>query len=712
MTGISLEALDAVPWDRLESALPQHPVQEVPRALRRLALAGWAATEEDCYPLFFCLAAGNGRVSSAATAALPYVVGLAADPGMGARVTLVELLECLFREAATAEPHLVDEEWPATWRRHRGAVRALLADPDPEVRRAAIPIAGGVAPLLERWRAEADPTVRLPVLLALGVAAAEAADAATEGSAAGVAEHGAARVKDGAGRVKDGAALVEDGAAPVEDGAGPVEEARAVLAGVLRDGGPVMKVAAMHAWACLDPDVPVRQADLLVEILTDTDVRPQFEAVWWVPGVEAAFSREDVVSWTGSLFDHAPKTAASFVVRLAEAAGRIGDTDLCRAALDEAWRLLVLRPSAAPALLPVAGGLLANPDDAVRLKAANLLAMLGRRAAVYADRLATLVDDPGEDGVTFIDGTVGDYARWALARIGDMRALPGLVEQLYEPYREHYSRSYCNGDPRLPDIDDVLVPLRAHADVLLPALREVMRHHAAHNGGHGPLTGAFLRVLEAWGQDALPALPEVVQLLDDTRGSLAAADVLAAMGPAAACAEPALRGCTILDHPANHWQVAWAAWRIGGDAPSALRLIGNAVLHEEGPFYGPVYLLAGFGPSAAPYADRVRHIMENAEGRHRMQAAVTLWSITGEPEPSTSVLEEFVLPIADGDDSYGTFGDALRSLTRIGVITPAVRTALRTVKGFDRRLSPCRDYRAFLQDEELRAAIEEVLALP
>ncbi|MEU9015388.1 hypothetical protein AB0D12_37875 [Streptomyces sp. NPDC048479] len=201
-----------------------------------------------------------------------------------------------------------------------------------------------------------------------------------------------------------------------------------------------MKVAAMHAWACLDPDVPVRQADLLVEILTDADVRPQFEAVWWVPGVDSgAFFRAEVVSWTGSLFDHSPKTAAASVVRLADAAGRIGDTDLCRAARDEAWRLLVQRPSAAPALLPVAGGLLADPDGTVRLKAANLLAMLGRRAAVYADRLATLVDDPGEDGVTFIDGTVGDYARWALARIGDTPALPGLVERLGGWRRLHAS---------------------------------------------------------------------------------------------------------------------------------------------------------------------------------------------------------------------------------------------------------------------------------
>ncbi|MCX4613328.1 hypothetical protein OHB25_16955 [Streptomyces mirabilis] len=68
----------------------------------------------------------------------------------------------------TARPDLVDAGWPAAWRRHRGAVLALLADPDPDVRREAIPLADGVVPLLERWRAETDPAVRLPVLLRLG----------------------------------------------------------------------------------------------------------------------------------------------------------------------------------------------------------------------------------------------------------------------------------------------------------------------------------------------------------------------------------------------------------------------------------------------------------------------------------------------------------------------------------------------------------------
>ncbi|MFF4352045.1 HEAT repeat domain-containing protein [Streptomyces sp. NPDC001530] len=675
MTGISLEALDAVPWGRLESASPQDPVKEVPRALRRLARAGGAATEDQCHPLFSCLAWGSGRMPSAATAALPFIVALAADPGMGARTTLVDLLVYLSQAAEKAEPHLVDEGWPAAWRRHWDAIRALLADPDSKVRRTALPLADGVAALLERWRAETDPAVRLPVLLALGEAAADAIDA-------------------------EGDALRS------------VEEVRAVLADVLRDGGPVMRVAAVHAWARLDREVPVRQLDLLVEVLSDTAVRPEFEAVWYLPDVDDAFSREDVVAWTASLFNHAPETAISFVVRLAGAAHRTGDSELHRAVLDDAWRLLVERPSVAPAVLPLAGELLADRDAAVRLKAANLLAVLGPQAAPYADGLAALLDDRGEDDVTYNEGTVGAYARWALARIGDPRALPGLVERLYEPYREHYSRGYVSGDPHLPEVEDVLAPLRAHAHVLLPALREAIRHQAAHNNGLGPLTDNFLRVLEAWGPDALPALPEIVPLLGDTRASLSVVDVLVAMGPAAASTEPALRTCAILDYPGNHHKVAWAAWRIGGgDGASALRLIGDAVLTEDGPLYGPVHLLADFGPAAAPYAGRVRHTMENTEGWQRIQAAVALWSITGEPEPTLSVLEECVLRMADGDDKYWVSHDALRALARIGTITPSVRAALLTVQASDRRLSPYRDYRAFLQDEELRSTIEDVLAL-
>lgn len=90
MAGIVLETLDDVPWERLESALGHYPAKEMRRALRRLALKGGAATEEDCYPLFDCFALSTGRVASVATAALPFVVALADDPDMGARATLVQ----------------------------------------------------------------------------------------------------------------------------------------------------------------------------------------------------------------------------------------------------------------------------------------------------------------------------------------------------------------------------------------------------------------------------------------------------------------------------------------------------------------------------------------------------------------------------------------------------------------------------------------------
>ncbi|WP_149830436.1 HEAT repeat domain-containing protein [Streptomyces tailanensis] len=664
VAGVVLDGLDEVPWERLESAIALHPAEEMRGVLRRLAAKGEAATEEDCYPLFDCFALGTGRVAPAATAALPFVVALARDPAMGARLTLVELLTGLAETAAEAEPGKVDAEWPEAWRRHRHRLRALLADPRPEVRRQALSLAEGVGELLERWRAETDPTVRVSVLLALGTATRTAdADA--------------------------------------------VDRVRAVLTEVLRTDDPVMRVVAVHAWAWFEPRAAVRELDLLVEVLSDPAVRPRFEAIWYVPDVESAFTREDVVSWAAGLFKDVPHAALDFVIRLIDVARRNGDAPLCRASLDEAWRLLVLRPSAASALLPLAGALLADPDDGVRYRAAHLLAVLGGRAAPYADALAALLDDPGEAG-DLIEGTVGDQARWALTRIGDERALPGLVEQLHAPYEGQWSRAYCSGDPRLPEVEDVLTPLSAHAETLLPAVRELLRK----DGKGGSLTCCFLGVLREWGPAAAPALPEVVALLDDARYSVSAMEALMAMGPAARSAEPAVRRATVLDHPGNHQYVAWAACRVGGDRDAALGPIAEAVLTEEGPLYGPVERLGDFGPAAAPYADRVRHIMEHSDGWQRLKAAIALWSITAEPEPTVSVLTEYVLAMADGDDSYGFLHDALKAFARIGTVTPAARAALRTLRDSDRRLSVHGDYRAILLDEEMRSAIDEVLALP
>ncbi|MER6775964.1 MULTISPECIES: HEAT repeat domain-containing protein [unclassified Streptomyces] len=656
VTGALSKALDAVVWDGLETRPETDPVEDVARALRRLASAGTQAVEEDCYPLYSLVTRDGCETPSAAAVALPFVIALAADPAMGVRVDLVDLL------AAMHAPALAGEDWSGAW--------ALLADPEPTVRRAATALPAGVARLLERWRVEADPTVRLPLLLALGEAASREAAPAE--------------------------------AAPAEAGE-PARQARAVLAGVLEGDDPVLRLAAVHASAELDRELPVRQLDRLIEVFSDLALRPRFESVWYTPDIETPWTREDLVRSTAWLLGHDPEAELSFAVRLVESARCSGDGALCREALDLAWRLLTERRSVEASLLPLAGGLLADPDGAVRLRAANILAVLGPAAAPYADRLAELLDDDASD--PYLDGSVREIARWALTRIGDPRALPGLVEQL-RAQEEEQGRGYVIGDPRRPDTKDVLIPLRAHADALLPAMRETIRHCGARGGA----TRSLLPVLEAWGEDALPALPDLIPLLADTWTSIDVMSVLLAIGPAAAPAVPAVLASQVLDDPGNHRFVARTAARLGADRAEAPRLVGEAVMRAEEPELGPIGGLCAFGRDAAPSAQRVRFAMENSTHWPRLTAAITLWEITGRAEPTMRVLEEFVLPIADGGDGFRLFGDALRALIRMGEISPAIREALLAVRQSDRRLSAEGGYPMVLRDQELRGLIEEAMA--
>lgn len=148
-----------------------------------------------------------------------------------------------------------------------------------------------------------------------------------------------------------------------------------------------------------------------------------------------------------------------------------------------------------------------------------------------------------------------------------------------------------------------------------------------------------------------------------------------------------------------------------GDRAAALRLVGDAVMTAEVPEHGPFSSLAEFGRDAAPYAERVRSIHESStRWWARLTTAVTLWSITGQADPAVQVLEEYVLPVADGDDGFGSFREALKGLIRIGEISPVIRDALLTVRESERRLSQHDGYEAILQDEELRRLIEQVLA--
>ncbi len=467
------DALDAVDWRALEAVGPDHPATDVPKVLRRIALADATTRPEavgrafgDLQDLLVASWQNLGRGTDVGVVALPFLVDLALDPQTVARPDLVELLVCLACDvegSEAGEPGATgeaDSARAAAWRRQWPRIRGLLDDGDPVVRRVALQlISDRTGALLERWQVETDPSARVSLLVALGRAAA-----------------------------------AEDPGRPT------YAEVRALLDAVRHDEDPVLRVAAVIAAALLDPRAVLRARPMLLEILTDPVVAPRFGQVWYILDCEVPYERNDVAARVVELLAFEPTVATSFVAALAEAGIRIGDAELRRCALDEAWRLLTARPSTAAAVLPLAAGLLADPDDDVRYKAAHLLAVLGHRAAPYADRLAALLDDPGES--KSFDGTVGDHARWALTRIGDPRALPDLVERLVAPYRGLQGRAYALSDPRQPDVGDVLRPLRAHAAVLLPAVREALRDEVARAGW---LVADLREVLHLWGEN--PLLP-------------------------------------------------------------------------------------------------------------------------------------------------------------------------------------------------------------
>ncbi|MET8628659.1 hypothetical protein ABZW30_33780 [Kitasatospora sp. NPDC004669] len=165
------------------------------------------------------------------------------------------------------------------------------------MRRAAIPLAGGIARLLERWRAETDPTVRIPLLLGLGEAVAG------EANEAGMA-----------------------GEAGADQAGGAVDDARAVLARMLEGDDLVMWVAAVHASAEFDPDLPVRQMDRLIEVFSDIALRPRFEEAWFIPDFEGPWTREDLVGRTAWRLRHDPEAECRFAVRLVETVNLTGDS--------------------------------------------------------------------------------------------------------------------------------------------------------------------------------------------------------------------------------------------------------------------------------------------------------------------------------------------------------------------------------------------------
>lgn len=655
--------LDAVDWAGLKHNYGS--AEDVPGLLRRCGGPNPDDADDASSELFNLLFHQGGWVCSAASAALPFALRLAATPQVPSRCAMLELVAMLAAEAGRIEARFLDPGWAPAWTQALPDLLGLLDDPEPEIRRAAADVLAScdspgelVLPgLLRSWETEGDPATRLELVLSLGQAAVRAP----------VGRHGA--------------------------------EVFDLLRDLLDSPQAQIRLAAVHALAPNDPGLPAERLDLILEA-----VRAPTVELWrhtssvqtgvlgvqhWAAGLTTG---PDPAFTLGLLADHHDDEQ------------RIG-------ALAQAGRLLSQWRSPTAALLPRVVARLDDPTPEARFRAAELLACLGPAAAAHADEVATHLSDPSTR-TTRKRETVGEAALWALARMNDPRCLPGLIELIagapsgFASASAHYPATDLH-HAVLPALDEVLGHLPDHAEQLLPSICGRL-----DTATDDRLLNRLCEGLADWGPAAAAAVPQLLGLLEDDRTWTAAAKALAGIGTAGI--GPAGVGARDLllsrsrDAGPHAELAAWAYWRVGGEPGPALEVIGRSV-EERGVRHPSLRKLAGFGPHAALYADRLRAMTGDTDPWTRVEAAHALWAVTGDAETAVPVLATAVLDLANGT-YLPVMLPALDHLAELGQAAQPVADLLRDVPARDQRLRTSGGWRGFVQDENVRTAVSELLS--
>ncbi|MEU7909309.1 hypothetical protein [Actinoplanes sp. NPDC049118] len=258
-----------------------------------------------------------------------------------------------------------------------------------------------------------------------------------------------------------------------------------------------------------------------------------------------------------------------------------------------------------------------SADRERRRIAIYTLTELGPLAAPAADAMLAQVEralaagepayDSGQGGFWLSEGATYALVN-ALAAAGDPRILPAVGQVLA-------------GD-RLPRYPASLV--RRLGPEAEPMVIDAARRCLAAGD-----TERF-RAL-AYGRPALApeSLPILLTALDSAKPKISDVWAVAALGPAAADAEPRLRGLLDAEDSSLARWAADALHAIGVDfgelLPAYRRLMADPWDRQR-----IVSSLADVGPAAAPLADLVREAMAVPGDGHR--AAVALWRITGDAD--------------------------------------------------------------------------------
>ncbi|MEH0935303.1 hypothetical protein [Micromonospora psammae] len=606
--------LDDVDWAALHHAYG--PAVEVPELLRGLVDDDPAARETALDGMYGAVH-HQGDVYDSTLATIPFLLDAAARPQLPGRGPIVELLGSY----AGAEYDDVDEDEDDEYAdeeevAHQMAARAaiadarpvflaLLDDPDPQVRAAAAgalmvrPDAGISAALSDRLAVEADEDVRKALLDLLG----RLGRLARTGRLTGV---------DPAGLL---APLVET---------------------LTADGPPQPRLAALAQLveAAEPPGVDVVATALaLFDALYAREAPPPSPAGFTTDTLRGAVRQLGERELAG----RPSPPAAPLVQQLSAALGdRVGERTRLLTALLDAPEWYRRHDAIAPVqrlvdgwrgpyreLVARLGEQLLDPEPRLAGAAASSLRHLDVLAEPAADAMVRALDAAPREA-RHDRGAPPWVIRWgggeaalgpvpvALAALADRRVLPVLRWALEQ-------------DQPPEDVGQAVAALGPAAAELVPLIRDRLRDLPdAPERFRSSLVYALGRI----GPAAAPCLPELLARLPDD----GAARALAALGPAAVDAVPALRRATGSDEWRQRLPAASALWQVTGDAELVLPVLARSLEGTTFEARDAARGLAELGPAAAGTAPRLRELCAAADstGWLPLAAAVALWRVTGD----------------------------------------------------------------------------------
>lgn len=340
----------------------------------------------------------------------------------------------------------------------------------------------------------------------------------------------------------------------------------------------------------------------------------------------------------------------------------------------------------------VAGQLSASNLD-VAAEAAALLERHHSIAEPAREALATLLAEHGPDTWATTRPhlrRLHQKASMALARLGDLRALPSLLVALDQ-------------DVDAWSVIGVVGSLPQASDALVPRLCGRLRH--ADLAEHWP-TGPS-GIVAALGQLGDPSTLELItEVLVGAGGCehwdlvQTALRALQAFGPVAAAALPEIRTMTTVADQRTRVAAITALLAVGGDNDEVLPLA--VALLETGEPGEACDVLGRLGPAAKVALPRLRERLTQGNPWHRVHAAVAIWDIGGAAQAPV-VLDTL---LQAWQENFATGNTVAACLRRMG---PAAAPALPLIRAELARPERRGRYGAVDTDEQLRRDLAAVL---